>query len=120
MQALDGCRSETMANVDLILKWFTLRFFDTNPSMLNKALEYLLALFRAMSGEAARLSQQEAESFIPYLILKVRPFPDHYTHPIPFLLAQGANDIPYLILWIPSHICLLHTISHRSDTNFDC
>ena len=68
---MESCRAETLANVDLILKWFTLRFFETNPSMLNKALEYLLALFELMREENQQLTNNEAESFIPYLILKV-------------------------------------------------
>lgn len=71
LQALDQLKAETLANIDLLLKWFTLRFFETNPSMLNKALEYLLALFKLMADEGQRLTSTEAESFIPYLIIKV-------------------------------------------------
>lgn len=71
MQALETTRAETLANVDLVLKWFTLRFFETNPSMLNKALEYLQKLFEVMNEEKHNLTNNEAEAFIPYLILKV-------------------------------------------------
>ncbi|XP_067937770.1 cytoskeleton-associated protein 5-like isoform X2 [Watersipora subatra] len=69
--ALESYKAETLANVDLILKWFTLRFFETNPSMLNKALEYLLALFELMHRENQILTNSEADAFIPYIILKV-------------------------------------------------
>ncbi|KOB68822.1 Cytoskeleton-associated protein 5 [Operophtera brumata] len=34
-----------MANLDLVLKWLTLRFFDTNPSVILKGLEYLSVVF---------------------------------------------------------------------------
>ncbi|NWH70604.1 CKAP5 protein, partial [Piaya cayana] len=57
--------------LDLILKWLTLRFFDTNTSVLMKALEYLKMLFQMLSQEEYHLTENEASSFIPYLILKV-------------------------------------------------
>lgn len=64
-EAVIGC-------LDLILKWFTLRFFDTNTSVLMKAMEFLKLLFTMLSRENYHLSEYEASSFIPYLILKVR------------------------------------------------
>lgn len=57
--------------LDLVLKWFTLRFFDTNTSVLMKALEFLKLLFTMLSRKNYQLSDYEASSFIPYLILKV-------------------------------------------------
>jgi len=64
--------SATVANLDLILKWLTLRFFDTNPSVLLKGLEYLQAVFAMLIEEEYNMFENEASSFIPYLILKVR------------------------------------------------
>uniref|UniRef100_A0A673JVG3 TOG domain-containing protein n=1 Tax=Sinocyclocheilus rhinocerous TaxID=307959 RepID=A0A673JVG3_9TELE len=63
-EAVIGC-------LDLILKWFTLRFFDTNTSVLMKALEFLKLLFIMLSRKNYQLNDYEASSFIPYLILKV-------------------------------------------------
>lgn len=60
-----------IANLDLILKWLTLRFFDTNPSVLLKGLEYLHSVFNMLIENEYRLAENEAASFIPYLILKV-------------------------------------------------
>ncbi|XP_058623007.1 cytoskeleton-associated protein 5 isoform X2 [Onychostoma macrolepis] len=57
--------------LDLILKWFTLRFFDTNTSVLMKALEFLKLLFTMLSRKNYQLNDYEASSFVPYLILKV-------------------------------------------------
>nr|XP_020654661.1 cytoskeleton-associated protein 5 isoform X2 [Pogona vitticeps] len=57
--------------LDLILKWLTLRFFDTNTSVLMKTLEYLKLLFTMLNQEEYHLTENEATSFIPYLILKV-------------------------------------------------
>ncbi|XP_059831965.1 cytoskeleton-associated protein 5 isoform X3 [Hypanus sabinus] len=61
----------TVACLDLILKWVTLRFFDTNTSVLMKVLEYLKLLFTVLSKEDYHLTENEATSFIPYLINKV-------------------------------------------------
>ncbi|XP_046394021.1 protein mini spindles [Ischnura elegans] len=60
-----------VANLDLILKWMTLRFFDTNPSVLLKGLEYLQSVFGLLIEEEYNMLEYEASSFIPYLILKV-------------------------------------------------
>lgn len=62
----------TIGCLDLILKWFTLRFFDTNTTVLMKVLEYLKLLFAMLNRENYHLTEYEATSFVPYLILKVR------------------------------------------------
>ena len=59
------------ANLDLILKWMTLRFFDTNPSVLLKGLEYLQSVFSSLAEQSYHMLDSEASSFIPYLITKV-------------------------------------------------
>ncbi|XP_017785300.1 PREDICTED: cytoskeleton-associated protein 5 [Nicrophorus vespilloides] len=60
-----------ISNLDLILKWLTLRFFDTNPSVLLKGLEYLHTVFNMLIENQYQLLDNEASSFIPYLILKI-------------------------------------------------
>ncbi|XP_052066786.1 cytoskeleton-associated protein 5-like [Mytilus californianus] len=71
MKCINTLHDETVGNLDLILKWFTIRFFDTNPSMLNKAMEYVREVFTMLSDEDYHLVELEASSFIPYLIIKV-------------------------------------------------
>nr|A2AGT5.1 RecName: Full=Cytoskeleton-associated protein 5 [Mus musculus] len=68
---LESEKDGVISCLDLILKWLTLRFFDTNTSVLMKALEYLKLLFTLLSEEEYHLTENEASSFIPYLILKV-------------------------------------------------
>ncbi|XP_037539224.1 cytoskeleton-associated protein 5 [Nematolebias whitei] len=71
---IERLESESMATIgclDLILKWFTFRFFDTNTTVLMKVLEYLKLLFTMLKREDYHLTDYEANSFIPYLILKV-------------------------------------------------
>ena len=61
-------------SLDIILRWFSLRFFDTNTTVLLKSLEFLEALFDMLSAEGYRLSEYEGSAFVPYLILKVIGF----------------------------------------------
>ncbi|XP_054929937.1 cytoskeleton-associated protein 5 isoform X1 [Dermacentor andersoni] len=75
----------TSANVDLVLKWLTLRFFDTNPSVLLRALEYLQALFPALYDAGYKMHDLEASSFLPYLILKAGDPKD--------TVRKGVHDI---------------------------
>lgn len=60
-----------MANLDLVLKWLTLRFFDTNPSVILKGLEYLSQVFGYLMDSDYTMAEYEANCFIPYLVLKV-------------------------------------------------
>ncbi|KAI1721756.1 HEAT repeat domain-containing protein [Ditylenchus destructor] len=57
-------------NIDLLLKWSTLRFFDTNPAVLIKVLEFLNAVFAYMDANNESLYDAEMAAFLPYLLLK--------------------------------------------------
>ncbi|KAM9184366.1 cytoskeleton-associated protein 5-like [Mergus octosetaceus] len=57
--------------LDLILKWLSLRFFDSNTWVLIKSLEYLNLLLTLLIQEKYQLTENEALSFLPYLILKM-------------------------------------------------
>ncbi|KAH0620748.1 hypothetical protein JD844_021478 [Phrynosoma platyrhinos] len=71
VEHLESEKEGVISCLDLILKWLTLRFFDTNTSVLMKALEYLKLLFTMLNQEEYHLTENEATSFIPYLIVKV-------------------------------------------------
>lgn len=60
-----------VANIDLILKWIALRFFDTNPAVILKELELLLYIFHVCDSTGYMLNDLEANSFLPYLVLKL-------------------------------------------------
>ncbi|GBP43034.1 Protein mini spindles [Eumeta japonica] len=63
--------SALVSNLDLVLKWLTLRFFDTNPSVILKGLDYLSAVFSYLMEIDYTMAEYEANCFIPYLVLKV-------------------------------------------------
>ena len=62
-----------ISNLDLLLKWMTLRFFETNPSVNIKGLEYLTMVFSVLTecDDGYNLHDIEANSFLPYLVTKV-------------------------------------------------
>jgi cytoskeleton-associated protein 5 len=67
----DETKAKYVANLDLILKYLTLRFFDTNTSVLIKSLELTESIVSFMDNCNYRLSEYEASAFFPFLILKV-------------------------------------------------
>ena len=62
---------EVIQSLDLILKWVTLRFFDTNTTVLIKCLELMDAIFVILAQADYQMLEFEASSFIPYLVQKV-------------------------------------------------
>lgn len=64
-------KARYIANTDLILKYITLRFFDTNTSMFIKCLELLEHLFTLLDKEGYHMNEYEANSFLPFFINKV-------------------------------------------------
>ncbi|GMT15008.1 hypothetical protein PFISCL1PPCAC_6305, partial [Pristionchus fissidentatus] len=57
-------------NSDLILKWCTLRFFETNPAALIKVLDLANRVLNLCFEKDEPMSNEEAASFMPYLLLK--------------------------------------------------
>ncbi|CAG9862957.1 unnamed protein product [Phyllotreta striolata] len=77
-----------ISNLDLILKWLTLRFFDTNPSVLLKGLEYLQYVFSMLIETKYHITENEAASFIPYLVNKIGDPKDSVRNGVKILLKQ--------------------------------
>jgi cytoskeleton-associated protein 5 len=70
-ECVNSSSSELISNLDLILKWITLRFFDTNTTVLVKCLEFLQSTFSFLTDSDYQLQDFEASAFLPYLVLKV-------------------------------------------------
>ncbi|XP_034937769.1 protein mini spindles isoform X2 [Chelonus insularis] len=83
-----------VSNLDLILKWLTLRFFDTNPSVLLKGLDYLQTVFTILIEDQYHMLENEAASFIPYLIIKIGDPKDSVRNGVRALFKQIALVYP--------------------------
>ncbi|XP_044594200.1 protein mini spindles isoform X1 [Cotesia glomerata] len=81
-------------NLDLILKWLTLRFFDTNPSVLLKGLDFLQAVFQILIEDQYHMLENEAASFLPYLILKIGDPKDSVRNSVRALFKRIALVYP--------------------------
>nr|XP_060622647.1 cytoskeleton-associated protein 5-like [Anolis sagrei ordinatus] len=68
---LEAEREGAISCLDLLLKWLSLRLFDTNTWVLMKTLDYLKRLFDLLIEEKYELMENEASSFLPYLLLKM-------------------------------------------------
>ncbi|XP_078478550.1 cytoskeleton-associated protein 5 [Lampetra planeri] len=94
IERLESESEATISCLDLILKWFTLRFFDTNTTVLMKVLEYLKLLFAMLNRENYHLTEYEASSFVPYLILKVGESKDVVRKDVRAILAMLCKVYP--------------------------
>ncbi|CAF0735545.1 unnamed protein product [Brachionus calyciflorus] len=71
-KAVEDLPDATLSNLDLILRWLTLRFFETNPTVILKAIDYMQALFTMLLNvKKYHLVDYEANAFIPYFIGKL-------------------------------------------------
>ncbi|CAI8010225.1 Cytoskeleton-associated protein 5 [Geodia barretti] len=65
-------KEAAIGSLDLLLRWITLRFFDTNTTVNMKCLEFLPILFQMLTNEGDfRMSDYEGQAFLPYLVTKV-------------------------------------------------
>ncbi|KAI9347159.1 hypothetical protein DFJ73DRAFT_836828 [Zopfochytrium polystomum] len=87
-------RNRVFANSDLILKYLTIRFFDTNTSILIKSLEIIDHLFTLLDQEGWMLSDYEANSFFPYFIQKVGDNKETIRAKIRAILRQSGRVFP--------------------------
>lgn len=69
---VEKSRQYILANVDIILKYVTLRLFDNNTSILLRTLEVIELTLRVVDEVNAQLTDYEANAFLPTLIIKVR------------------------------------------------
>ncbi|XP_068996067.1 cytoskeleton-associated protein 5 isoform X1 [Embiotoca jacksoni] len=94
IERLETESDATISCLDLIMKWFTLRFFDTNTTVLMKVLEYLKLLFAMLNRENYHLTEYEANSFVPYVILKVGESKDVVRKDVRAILAMLCKVYP--------------------------
>nr|DAD22961.1 TPA_asm: hypothetical protein HUJ06_024424 [Nelumbo nucifera] len=69
-KALPSSGKEIIELVDILLRWFVLRFCESNTTCLLKVLEFLPELFDMLKDEGYTLTESEASIFLPCLIEK--------------------------------------------------
>jgi cytoskeleton-associated protein 5 len=67
----EGKNIAAVANCDIILKYITIRFFDSNTSILKKCIDVLECLFSVLDDVSYSLSDYEAQIFLQFFINKL-------------------------------------------------
>lgn len=89
-----------ICNLDLILKWLSLRFYDTNPSVLLKGLEYLNMVFQMLISSKYVLAENEGSCFIPHLLIKIGDPKDAVRNGVRSLLRQICFIYPFTKVFV--------------------
>lgn len=84
-----------VSNLDLVLKWISLRFYDTNPSVLLKGLDYLNLVVRMLIDGNYSLTETEGSSFLPHLLIKIGDPKDAVRNSVHNLFRQICLVFPY-------------------------
>ncbi|KAJ4976564.1 hypothetical protein NE237_001670 [Protea cynaroides] len=69
-KALPSIGKEIIELLDIFLRWFVLRFCESNTTCLLKVLEFLPELFDMLKDEGCALTEAEAAIFLPCLMEK--------------------------------------------------
>ncbi|KAL1560195.1 Protein MICROTUBULE ORGANIZATION 1, variant 2 [Salvia divinorum] len=69
-KALPSMGREVIEVLDILLKWFVLRFCESNTSCLLKVLEFLPKLLDLLRNEGYTMTEAEATIFLPCLVEK--------------------------------------------------
>lgn len=78
-----------------MLKWLSLRFYDTNPSVLLRGLDYLNFVFQMLVENSYVLTDNEGSSFIPHLLTKIGDPKDAVRNGVRNLLRQICLVFPF-------------------------
>ncbi|XP_058466116.1 protein mini spindles isoform X3 [Malaya genurostris] len=89
-----------ICNLDLIMKWLSLRFYDTNPSVLLKGLDYLNLVFQMLIEKQYVLAENEGSSFVPHLLTKIGDPKDVVRNGVRTLLRQICLVYPFAKVFV--------------------
>ncbi|XP_049292206.1 protein mini spindles isoform X4 [Anopheles funestus] len=95
MEDLATNEEALICNLDLVMKWLSLRFYDTNPSVLLKGLEYLNQVFQRLVDRQYMLADIEGSSFVPHLLIKIGDPKDVVRNGVRTLLRQICLLYPF-------------------------
>lgn len=91
--------SLTLSNLDLILRYFTIRFQENNTTVLIKIFDYCDKLFSELLNSNYVLLEYEAYSFLPFLIHKIGDTKDNIKKAAKSLVQKSAK------MYSPFNIC---------------
>ncbi|CAI9262994.1 unnamed protein product [Lactuca saligna] len=102
-KALPSIAKEIIEVLDILLKWFVLRFCESNTSCLLKVLEFLPELFDTLRNENYSMNEAEASIFLPCLVEKTGHNIEKLREKLRELMKQiiqsysAAKTFPYIL-----------------------
>ncbi|PWA59320.1 ARM repeat superfamily protein [Artemisia annua] len=102
-RALPTTVKEIIEVLDILLKWFVLRFCESNTSCLLKVLEFLPELFDTLRNENYIMNESEASIFLPCLVEKTGHNMEKLREKLRELMKQiihtysAAKTLPYIL-----------------------
>ncbi|CAA3011554.1 MOR1 isoform X1 [Olea europaea subsp. europaea] len=102
-KGLPSIGKEIIEVLDILLKWFVLRFCESNTSCLLKVLEFLPELFDMLRNEGYTMTEAEASIFLPCLIEKLGHNIEKLREKMRELMKQiiqthsAAKTFPYIL-----------------------
>ncbi|VDN91938.1 unnamed protein product [Brugia pahangi] len=88
---ITDCPESLISNSDLLLKWISLRFLETNPTVLLKVLDLTQGIFNLLLQHNEPFSDQEMYSFVPYLLLKLGEAKDSVRTPVRTIIQLATE-----------------------------
>jgi cytoskeleton-associated protein 5 len=101
-KALPSSRKEVIELLDILLRWFVLRFCESNTTCLLKVLDFLPELFDVLKDQSYMLTEAEAAIFLPCLMEKSGHNIEKVREKMGELIKQMVNiySLPKLLPYI--------------------
>ncbi|WVZ68423.1 hypothetical protein U9M48_017361 [Paspalum notatum var. saurae] len=101
-KALPSSAKEVIELLDILLKWFVLRFCESNTTCLLKVLDFLPELFDLLKDQSYMLTEAEAAIFLPCLMEKSGHNIEKVREKMGELIKQMVNiySLPKLLPYI--------------------
>ncbi|KAJ3669122.1 hypothetical protein LUZ60_011072 [Juncus effusus] len=93
-KALQSSAKEAIELIDVLLRWFVLRFCENNTTVLLKVLEFLPELFDVLKSQGYILTEAEAATFFPCQIEKSGHNIEKVRERMRELIKQTVNIFP--------------------------
>mmetsp|Transcript_41681 Transcript_41681/g.67622 ORF Transcript_41681/g.67622 Transcript_41681/m.67622 type:complete len:1327 (-) Transcript_41681:170-4150(-) len=71
MRSLPAFQKEMVDNLDLVLKWASVRICEGNTAVVLKVTEFIIKLFQLLVDDGYQLQDYEANNLLPYIIEKM-------------------------------------------------
>lgn len=101
-KALPSSGKEVVELLDILLRWFVLRFCESNTTCLLKVLDFLPELFDGLKDQSYMLTEAEAAIFLPCLIEKCGHNIEKVREKMGELIKQMVNiySLPKLLPYV--------------------